>query len=72
MANLPPKIVAALDPSSQARTLFLPAPGRRGFLVKRTRRSFAAKAMRFDGSAAALTWCETRRINLVYFFGVAE
>lgn len=68
MAHLPPKILAAFDPSTQARTLFLPSPGKRGFLVLRTRRSYTAKPIRFTGSAAALSWCETRRVNLVYYF----
>ncbi len=69
MADLPPKTVAGYDPASQRQTLFLPAPGKQGILVTHRRRRTTAKAMRFAGSQAALTWCEKHRAGLVYFFG---
>lgn len=69
MAHLPIKNLFAEAPFSQSKTLFLPAPGRLGFLVTRKGRRHSAVPMRFASAHAALTWCDSHRAAMVYFFG---
>ena len=71
MANLPPDLLSGFDPSGQTETLFLPAPGKTGMLVSKRRGRRAAEPLQFRSAAAALAWCQQRRVNLVYFHTVA-
>ena len=67
MAKSPQNSLPFFGGVSQTKTLFLPAPGTLGVLVKmfpkpsKTERSF-------ENAAAAMAWCELERVNLVYFF----
>jgi hypothetical protein len=72
MANPPPDPLAGFDPSGQTETLFLPAPGKLGILVSKRRGRRTARELPFTGAAAALRWCQRRRVNLVYFHSQAS
>jgi hypothetical protein len=72
MAKPPPDPLAGFDPAFQSPTLFLPAPGKSGILVKKLRGRRAAEPLQFPSAAAALQWCQRRRVNLVYFHSSAQ
>ena len=72
MANPPPDPLAGFDPSFQTETLFLPAPGTSGVLVTKRRGRRAAVPRQFASAAAALSWCQARRVNLVFFHNAAQ
>jgi len=67
MAHLPPKFLPGLDPFSQPKTLFLPAPGTDGFLVTRRGKGFSSKAKRFADAHAALDWCQKHCASLIFW-----
>jgi len=72
MANPPEKSLAGGFDPLQSKTLFLPAPGKLGVLVSKRGRRRAAEPMQFPSAAAALTWCQAQRVNLVFFHSTAH
>ena len=67
MAKSPRNSLPHFGGSSQTKTLYLPAPGKLGVVVKMFPTPSKSER-RFENAAAALAWCEKERVNLVYFF----
>lgn len=67
MAKPPQKPLPDSHGFAQSKTLYLPAPGKLGVLVKMSPTPSQSER-EFKNAAAALAWCEKERINLVYFF----
>ena len=67
MAKSPQKLLPNSGGFAQSQTLYLPAPGTLGVLVKLSPKPSSSER-KFASAAAALAWCEQERINLVYFF----
>jgi hypothetical protein len=67
MAHSPPKFIPGVDPFSQPKTLFLPAPGKVGILVTRTAKSMRSRPKRFMNAHAALAWCQENSAALVFY-----
>lgn len=67
MARSPKGGLPAPTPGTQ--TLFLPAPGTNGVLVtQQAGRDPAEELREFSGPTAAIEWCLSARVNLVFFF----
>ncbi len=67
MAKSPQNSLPFFGGVSQTKTLFVPAPGKLGVLVKMFPKPTKSERS-FENAATALAWCEQERINLVYFF----
>jgi hypothetical protein len=68
MAHLPPEKLLGVEPFSQRKTLFLPAPGVAGVLVEIVAGRRRSRIKKFTSGAAAFAWCEKHRSNLIFFF----
>jgi hypothetical protein len=62
-----PKSRRRLPEFSQAKTLFLPAPGTAGILVEMIQGRRTSKPMQFPGAHAALDWCLAQGVAFVYW-----
>ncbi len=67
MAQTPSNSLPEFNPLAQSQTLFLPAPGILGLLVKMSPKP-SRRPKKFENAAAALAWCERERINLVFWY----
>jgi hypothetical protein len=48
------------------KTLFCEAPGRTGVLISQENGKHKRKVMRFKDAHAALDWCESNGVSMVY------